>query len=73
MFYVRDNGAGFDMARADRLFKPFNRLHGAREFEGSGVGLATVRRIIERHGGHIRGEGAVGKGSVFEFSFGSGD
>lgn len=73
VFYVRDNGAGFDMARADRLFKPFNRLHGAREFEGSGVGLATVRRIIERHGGHIRGEGVVGKGSVFEFSFGSGD
>jgi len=69
-FYVRDNGAGFDMARIDRLFKPFNRLHGAREFEGSGVGLATVRRIIERHGGHIRGEGMVGQGSVFEFSFG---
>ena len=73
VFLVRDNGAGFDMARAERLFKPFNRLHAASEFEGSGVGLATVRRILERHGGHIRGEGEVGKGSVFEFSFGSGD
>ncbi len=73
VLFVRDNGAGFDMARAERLFKPFNRLHGATEFEGSGVGLATVRRILERHGGHIRGEGEVGKGSVFEFSFGSTD
>jgi PAS domain S-box-containing protein len=70
VFCVRDNGAGFDMSRAERLFKPFNRLHSAREFEGSGVGLATVRRIIERHGGHIKGEGAVGQGSCFQFSFG---
>lgn len=69
--FVRDNGAGFDMARAERLFKPFNRLHASSEFEGSGVGLATVRRILERHGGHIRGEGQVDAGSVFEFSFGS--
>jgi len=71
VFFVRDNGAGFDMTRADRLFKPFNRLHAANEFEGSGIGLATVRRILERHGGHVRGEGQVGQGSVFEFSFGS--
>ena len=70
VFYVRDNGAGFEMSRADRLFKPFNRLHSATEFEGSGIGLATVRRIIERHGGHIKGEGVVGRGSTFEFSFG---
>ncbi|MCU0925127.1 MAG: PAS domain S-box protein [Hydrogenophaga sp.] len=71
VFFVRDNGAGFDMTRADRLFKPFNRLHGSNEFEGSGVGLATVRRILERHGGRIRGEGQEGQGSVFEFSFGN--
>jgi PAS domain S-box-containing protein len=70
-FIVRDNGAGFDMSRADRLFKPFNRLHSANEFEGSGIGLATVRRIIERHGGHIAGEGLVGQGSTFRFSFGN--
>ena len=69
-FCIRDNGAGFDMARADRLFKAFHRLHASSEFEGSGVGLATVRRILERHGGHIRGEAAVGQGACFEFSFG---
>jgi PAS domain S-box-containing protein len=69
-FLVQDNGAGFDMSRSDRLFKPFNRLHSANEFEGSGIGLATVRRIIERHGGHISGEGAVGQGAVFRFNFG---
>jgi PAS domain S-box-containing protein len=70
VFCIRDNGAGFDMARAERLFKAFNRLHTSSEFEGSGIGLATVRRILERHGGHIWGEGAVGQGSRFEFSFG---
>ncbi|MFC3683444.1 PAS domain-containing sensor histidine kinase [Hydrogenophaga luteola] len=70
-FCIRDNGAGFDMARAERLFKAFNRLHTASEFEGSGIGLATVRRILERHGGHIWGEGAVGQGARFEFCFGS--
>ncbi len=71
VFCIRDNGAGFDMARAERLFKAFNRLHNSSEFEGSGIGLATVRRILERHGGHIRGEGAVGQGARFEFCFGS--
>jgi len=71
-FYVRDNGAGFDMSRSDRLFKPFNRLHAVSEFEGSGVGLATVRRIIERHGGEITGSGEPGGGATFVFSFGSG-
>ena len=71
VFYVEDNGAGFDMSRADRLFKPFSRLHQPSEFLGSGIGLATVRRIVERHGGEIMGQGAVGKGARFEFLFGN--
>jgi light-regulated signal transduction histidine kinase (bacteriophytochrome) len=57
--------------RADRLFKPFTRLHTSAEFEGSGIGLATVRRIIERHGGQIKGEGRPGQGAQFCFSFGT--
>ncbi|TNF57815.1 MAG: histidine kinase, partial [Burkholderiales bacterium] len=67
-FCVRDNGAGFDMAYVAQLFQPFKRLHASDEFEGSGVGLATVRRIVERHGGSVSGEGAVGQGAVFRFS-----
>jgi len=70
-FHVKDNGAGFDMARADRLFKPFTRLHTSAEFEGSGIGLATVRRIIERHGGQIKGTAAPGQGARFCFHFGN--
>ena len=67
-FCVRDNGAGFDMAYAAQLFQPFRRLHAHHEFEGSGVGLASVRRVIRRHGGEVRGEGAVGLGAAFHFS-----
>jgi light-regulated signal transduction histidine kinase (bacteriophytochrome) len=70
VYFVRDNGAGFNMAFVSKLFQPFSRLHNDHEFEGNGIGLATAQKIIEKHGGQIWADGSPGAGATFFFTLG---